>query len=150
MNTNLNALCFSADRRDSLSMWPTFETEYPVKETEVLVEDMRLATLAFGFTVSGSTYFEPNVQLSSPLFQGRIWVLCCMACLQADSKGPEKKRVYYYVLVRAYNVCECSWSAMFICITNLIWCLVVSHSLYFVGCASPASLNIPFGFIFLS
>lgn len=37
---------------DPTKMWPTFKTEFPVKETEVLDGDLRLATLAFGFTVS--------------------------------------------------------------------------------------------------
>ncbi|CAE6487590.1 unnamed protein product [Rhizoctonia solani] len=37
-------------------MWPTFKTEHPFKPTEVLPEDVRLATLAFGFTI-GFGYF---------------------------------------------------------------------------------------------
>ncbi|CAE6475163.1 unnamed protein product [Rhizoctonia solani] len=37
-------------------MWPTFKTEHPFKETNVLPEDVRLATLAFGFT-TGFGYF---------------------------------------------------------------------------------------------
>ncbi|CAE7182913.1 unnamed protein product [Rhizoctonia solani] len=37
-------------------MWPTFKTEHPFKEAEVLPEDVRLATLAFGFTI-GFGYF---------------------------------------------------------------------------------------------
>ncbi|CAE6444018.1 unnamed protein product [Rhizoctonia solani] len=32
-------------------MWPTFKTERPFKATNVLPEDVRLATLAFGFTL---------------------------------------------------------------------------------------------------
>ncbi|CAE6449612.1 unnamed protein product [Rhizoctonia solani] len=37
-------------------MWPIFKTEHPLKEAEVLPEDVRLATLAFGFT-TGFGYF---------------------------------------------------------------------------------------------
>ncbi|CAE6474325.1 unnamed protein product [Rhizoctonia solani] len=37
-------------------MWPTFKTEHPFKETKVLSEDVRLATLAFGVTL-GFGYF---------------------------------------------------------------------------------------------
>ncbi|KAG8709773.1 hypothetical protein FRC11_005218 [Ceratobasidium sp. 423] len=37
-------------------MWPTFKTEHPFEPTEVLPEDVRLATLAFGFTI-GFGYF---------------------------------------------------------------------------------------------
>ncbi|KAG8761734.1 hypothetical protein FRC11_013353 [Ceratobasidium sp. 423] len=37
-------------------MWPTFETEHPFKSAETLPEDVRLATLAFGFTM-GFGYF---------------------------------------------------------------------------------------------
>ncbi|CAE6419759.1 unnamed protein product [Rhizoctonia solani] len=37
-------------------MWPTFKTEHPLKATEVLPEDVKLATLAFGFTM-GFGYF---------------------------------------------------------------------------------------------
>ncbi|CUA71661.1 Eukaryotic translation initiation factor 3 subunit A [Rhizoctonia solani] len=37
-------------------MWPTFKTEHSFKETKVLPEDVRLATLAFGFTL-GFGYF---------------------------------------------------------------------------------------------
>ncbi|KAH7334848.1 hypothetical protein B0J17DRAFT_92136 [Rhizoctonia solani] len=32
-------------------MWPNFKTQHPFKATEVLPEDVRLATLAFGFTL---------------------------------------------------------------------------------------------------
>ncbi|CAE6448215.1 unnamed protein product [Rhizoctonia solani] len=32
-------------------MWPTFKTEHPFRETEVLPRDIKLATLAFGFTI---------------------------------------------------------------------------------------------------
>ncbi|CEL52720.1 hypothetical protein RSOLAG1IB_05926 [Rhizoctonia solani AG-1 IB] len=32
-------------------MWPTFKTEHPFRETEVLPRDIKLATLAFGFTM---------------------------------------------------------------------------------------------------
>ncbi|QRW25421.1 transmembrane protein [Rhizoctonia solani] len=31
-------------------MWPTFKTEHPFRKTEVLPRDIKLATLAFGFT----------------------------------------------------------------------------------------------------
>ncbi|EUC62492.1 transmembrane protein, putative [Rhizoctonia solani AG-3 Rhs1AP] len=37
-------------------MWPTFKTEHAFKGTKVLIEDERLATLAFGFTL-GFGYF---------------------------------------------------------------------------------------------
>ncbi|KAL5638418.1 hypothetical protein ACGC1H_005189 [Rhizoctonia solani] len=37
-------------------MWPTFKTEHALKGTKVLPEDVRLATLAFGFTI-GFGYF---------------------------------------------------------------------------------------------
>ncbi|KAF8706789.1 hypothetical protein RHS03_04602, partial [Rhizoctonia solani] len=32
-------------------MWPTFKTEHPFRKTEVLPRDIKLATLAFGFTI---------------------------------------------------------------------------------------------------
>ncbi|CAE7182916.1 unnamed protein product [Rhizoctonia solani] len=40
----------------SRQMWPTFKTEHPFKEAKSLPEDVRLATLAFGFTM-GFGYF---------------------------------------------------------------------------------------------
>ncbi|KAJ1306144.1 hypothetical protein OPQ81_010855 [Rhizoctonia solani] len=53
---SLKCLYLYSQRKITPRMWPNFKTEHPFKATEVLPEDVRLATLAFGFTI-GFGYF---------------------------------------------------------------------------------------------